>query len=148
MCLHPIISIVLAAALAVGGVMPPRYACACADGTQSIEVGRPFCEESDRCTASGSVDQDELYVPDCTQPHCSSQDCRSTLLSTDPAVVSEPTKGDAHGELGVLPVMAHPSVIPDGWEHRLATDAPPSSMSHPRRPGDGLFQLCFVVLLI
>lgn len=149
MCPQPLISIFLAAMLAVGGVLSPRYACAGLDGTPSIDVGRPACVQSDRCEPKGFESQDGQCGPSCTGLQCSSHNCRSTRLADDPAVIIMHSNDIEHDDdPGLLPAVAHPGVSPAGWRHCRAPDAPPGDAVPYRRPGDGLFQCRFVVLLI
>lgn len=87
---HHVISILLAAWLALGSTLGSRFLCSCADGTVTVELGHRFCCDSgDSCCVSygdGEVaDEAPAEAMPCTWS-CTAG-CESTLL-TDGAVLT------------------------------------------------------------
>lgn len=86
MRLHPVISILLAAWFGLGSTLGPRFLCSCADGTVTVEVGHPFCCDSDNdCCDSCDCDEFANTEPGATTLSTLScaDGCESTLLSDD-----------------------------------------------------------------
>lgn len=85
MRIHPVISILLAAWIGLGSTLAPRYLCSCADGTVTVEFGRPFCCDSDdSCCESHNSGMGDRALGDVTVAVLSCGDgCESSPLAED-----------------------------------------------------------------
>ena len=144
---HPVISLVLVAVFAGGSIMPPRYACRCADGTMSVEVGRLFCEASVSCATNLKPADGADRTRD-VPTLCVLEDCLSSPLGDDAAVlIDRNERGEINPSACGVPVIhpafeLHAPIWPLVSMRTICLDA--DGRTHSSEP----FQLRSVILLV
>lgn len=91
---HHVISILLAAWLALGSTLGSRFLCSCADGTVTVEFGHRFCCDSDDSCCDSyddgeAADKDRAGAMLCTWSCVAG--CESMFLADGAVLISDRT---------------------------------------------------------
>lgn len=115
---HPLISILLAAWLGLGGALCPRFLCVCADGTATIEIAQHYCCDGDESCS-------EACGGDATSAECGEacagldgcpQGCSSTMLAEDVGLLVDRPADQVRDLLPLYPVpVSYAWIDALGW---------------------------------
>lgn len=148
MRMHPVISTLLAAWFGLGSTLGPRFLCACADGTVTVQLGHRFCcDTDDSCcdSCNGGDTSDEARGVAAVDTRACADGCESTPLSDE---IIAPLERGTGSHSSTQSESVHPHYTRPGAPCWAVTARLKGAARAPNRPASEIHKLRSVILLV